>query len=745
MRQNKTSEGDLPKQLRFALEQIRPNQWERFEDFASAYLVVDYPSLRTLAGTGDRGRDAELVQPPDDPHVRIQYSVQAGWDAKLAKTAKKVADEFPETRQLVFVSNQKIGPAADELKAKIRQEQDLFVDVCDCTYFVERCALDPGRAAAAEALVADIAVPILSDRGLAEHTAPALSSGETRAACVYLALEWSDTAREKGLTKLCFEALVRSVLRGTAPDNRLSRQEIREQVADLVDATDRGRADVLTDAALGRLERRAIKRWRAEDEFCLTRSERVHVRDQLAQIQLSESELLEAIAWETAKTYEGFAMLVPADIMDQAACVRTAVETVLLRQGETFAAAVTTGSPIPATEPDTEAAVRDAMLAAGIPPSNASGRAAQIFEATTHIVLTEPSEPVQEFFRAFADAYTLFAFLRQTPDVQSAVVKLFSIGEIWLDTSILLPLLAETLMDSPARRRFTNMLGAARECGLSLHITEGVLEELEAHTWLSIQYARQSLTWRSRDPFLGTAVVMSGRDLRELPTWMEQFRGNVRPLEDLAQYLNEEHGITVGSLEREAEAMSPEIRGIVQEVWHEVHERRRGGELDMNTRGKLVAHDAENYLGVIGRRKQERGNPYGYRSWWLTLDHTAYTVAARLEGAYGRNAPDSPVMTPDFMVSYLAIGPMRAKLNRKTETQLPLSVADLGPGESVPAELIHEAKKLRGEMDGMSDRVVRRQVRDRLDTLRRRQGPYAEGGLRHVQLELTEEFAESRD
>ena len=49
---------------------------------------------------------------------------------------------------------------------------------------------------------------------------------------------------------------------------------------------------------------------------------------------------------------------------------------------------------------------------------------------------------------------------------------------------------------------------------------------------------------------------------------MEQFRGNVRPLEDLAQYLDEEHGITIGSLEREAEAVSPEIRGIVQEVWH---------------------------------------------------------------------------------------------------------------------------------------------------------------------------------
>ena len=481
-------------------------------------------------------------------------------------------------------------------------------------HFLERCELDAARGAAADGLVHDIAAPIFADRNLVERKAPALSSTETRAACVYLALEWSDTTREKGLTKLCFEALVRSVLRNTAPDSRLGRNEIRHRVGKLVAATDPERSDILTDAALARLERRAIQRWPATDDFCLTRSERAREQEELTRIQLAETELLEAIAWELGRTYEAFDLVVPNTVLAEADCVRTAVETVLLRQGESFAMAVSTGNPIQALEPDIESAVQAAMLATGVTVKRAAGRVTSVLEATTHVVLTEPAEPVQEFSRSFADAYTLFAFLRQTTDVQSAMVKLYSIGEIWLDTSILLPLIAETLIEDPARRRFTNMLRAASECGLKLLITRGVLEELETNTWNSIQYARKWQRWRSREPFLARIVLMSGRDLSELSAWMAEFRGTVRPAEDLSQYLLEEHGIALGSLHAEADMATTEVRAVAQETWHEAHEKRREAAIDPGTRARLVAHDVENYLGVVGKRKGEDTGPYGHKS-----------------------------------------------------------------------------------------------------------------------------------
>jgi hypothetical protein len=323
---------------------------------------------------------------------------------------------------------------------------------------------------------------------------------------------------------------------------------------------------------------------------------------------------MEALAWETARTYEAFDLAPPKDIADLANCLRTAIEKVLLKQGETFAAAVTAGEALAARPPDLEAAVTEAMTQHGLPPSHGSGLATDVLTATARLVLAEPAEPVQVFFRSFADAYTLFAFLRETPDVQSAVIKMFSEGEIWLDTTVVLPLMAETLLEDPRRRRFTNIFGAARDCGLDLRLTDGVLEEVERHTWNSIQYARHTGDWKGRVPFLFSSFALTGQPAAAFAGWMEQFRGRTRPREDIADYLLEEHGIKIGSLETEANSASDELRGAVQEVWHSAHERRRVGELDPDTRARLVAHDVENYLGVVQKREGEQTTSLGYHA-----------------------------------------------------------------------------------------------------------------------------------
>ena len=73
-------------------------------------------------------------------------------------------------------------------------------------------------------------------------------------------------------------------------------------------------------------------------------------------------------------------------------------------------------------------------------------------------VLERPSHEVRQHLHRLADAYTMFAFLRQAPDVQKVVVSMFSGGDIWLDTSMILPLLAETLLDEPQDRYYPHSL-----------------------------------------------------------------------------------------------------------------------------------------------------------------------------------------------------------------------------------------------------------------------------------------------
>jgi hypothetical protein len=97
-----------------ALEKIEPTNWKRFEEFSSAFLVGDYPNLRTVAApSGDEGRDAELFSPQSEPEVVLQYSVTKDWPTKLRGTLRKVKSNLSGAKVLIYVTNQKIGAAAD--------------------------------------------------------------------------------------------------------------------------------------------------------------------------------------------------------------------------------------------------------------------------------------------------------------------------------------------------------------------------------------------------------------------------------------------------------------------------------------------------------------------------------------------------------------------------------------------------------------------------------------------------------
>jgi hypothetical protein len=200
--------------LVFALERLKSGDWARFEHFASQFLVFDYGTLRTVAGpSGDLGRDSELFSPDGDPTVLLQYSVSKGWAAKIRRTAKRVRENFASASVLVYVTNQQIGAGADALKKELRKDFRLVLDVHDRAWFLDRISFPPERQGIAEQLAAEVVDPYLASRGVVESQAPALTEFESKAAVLHLQLQWEDDSREKGLTKLSFEALVKSVLR----------------------------------------------------------------------------------------------------------------------------------------------------------------------------------------------------------------------------------------------------------------------------------------------------------------------------------------------------------------------------------------------------------------------------------------------------------------------------------------------------------------------------------------------------
>lgn len=725
--------------LELALSLIEGGDWRVFEKFTAEFLAVDYPEMRTTASaSGDGGRDAELYVPLGDPTTAIQISVRQDWEAKIRETVKRLADTFPSVRELIYATNQAIGASADDLKKSLRRDPGISLDVRDRQWYVERENTYPQRSIASERLAEQFVNPLLKRAGAAPTSAKSLSGPESRVALLQLALDSQDVAGDRNLTKSCFESLVVAALRGTSAENRMPRAQVHSAIGAFVPAGAPGQLEALIDGALARLAKKGgpIKHFRQADEFHLSYEESVRIDEQAARFLLDERELEAALV-------NNLRIMADTEIDEQAyllcgPLLRETLEKVLLQQSEEFAAAVSTGESL---QLDAERLFAEVKAVSSELPTTAELAAAAIRE-----VLAVPTTAMSAHLRRLSDSYTLFAFLRQTPDVQKVVLSVFSEGDIWLDTSAILPLIAEELVEAPERRFYTQLLRAAANSGLNLFVTPGVIEEVERHLnkCVAFSYSRSG-EWNGRVPFVYSAYLLSGRPRGEFVAWQDQIRGKERPLDDVRDYLDEVFSIQEKSLEEFADRGDIELRAAVQELWSEQHDQRRGAgddyATDPLTVGRLVAHDVENTVGVLELRKSEQKGPMGYRTWWLTMDKTALRIKAYLRERMGQNAPtSSPALSPDFLSQYLRLGPMRSALEKGQRVSLPL-ITDVSRIENIPKSLIAISDAIRRENAELDERVLRRKVRDQMDYERTRLGVKAQGGIHKLETEIKAQIA----
>lgn len=244
-------------------------------------------------------------------------------------------------------------------------------------------------------------------------------------------------------------------------------------------------------------------------------------------------------------------------------CIRAATDAVLLERSQAFAMAVQTGSLAGLVDADFTEVLLAEVSRSSLPKMQGVEWLVVLRAGVGEVLLSE-DPAVQAHMRSLADAYTLLAFLRQTPDVQGAVEKMFSHGQVWLDASVVLPLLAEPLFDGPPGR-FTRMLEAARDAGLELFVTPGALEEIERHMNRALTCVRMDDGgWLGSVPYLLERYVASGQSPAAFANWLENFRGDVRPEQDIGDYLLDQFGIGTRSLEAERDAAAPELRHALQ-------------------------------------------------------------------------------------------------------------------------------------------------------------------------------------
>ncbi|MGD0623813.1 MAG: hypothetical protein ABSB32_03740 [Thermodesulfobacteriota bacterium] len=323
-----------------ALERLEPSDWAPFEQLCSAFLVPEFPNLRTMAyPSGDGGRDSELFSPEGKPFIAAQYSVTDDWKSKIRQTVKRLLSTYPTVRILLYMSNRQIGGQADELKRELL-DQGISLDSRDRNWFIERASTNEVRESAALELIDRIARPYLAREGIINKQTSPLTSGEARAALVYLGLQWQDDITGRGLTKLSFDALVRAALRHTHSEKRMPRSEIHGAIRSAISSDDQNVLIHHVDAALVRLSKRYIRHWKKEDEFCLTYDEHQRILIRLAEMDNQEVDFYETVSSHCRDCLGEIDESDQGDLEDLKIRVPRVIEQLLLRGGEVFVTAV---------------------------------------------------------------------------------------------------------------------------------------------------------------------------------------------------------------------------------------------------------------------------------------------------------------------------------------------------------------------------------------------------------------------
>lgn len=710
--------------FKLAMERLQPDDWARFEQLASAFLSTEFSNLRTMASPGgDGGRDSELLSAGESPNVVAQYSVADDWMTKIRRTVTRLKESFPEVSVLIYATSKIIGAKADKLRREIRQ-RNIHLDIRDRNWFIERAAQNATTEGAAELLIDQIARPYLAGEQIIETKSSSLTSQEAKAALLYLGLQWEDDIREKGLTKLSFEALVRAALRNTDSEHRLSRANVHKRILAYLPGKDEKGVAAKIDSALKRLEKRYLRYRRPNDEYCLTYEEAERLKGRVA-IQEEDRGLfireLERLCEEQISLLPDTSKPALSDLVTR---VQRVLDRFMLQRGEVFAAAVASErlSDIGLeTLPDIVIKDVDQFKPS---PEEATVLPNAISNVINRLV-ADITPATHKYLRCLSDSYTLYAFLCEVPDVQRATRKMFSHGEIWLDTTVVLPLFAEILLEED-KRTFTHLFRACVEGGASLRVTGGVITEIYTHMAISQSCSNYSAgTWRGRIPFLYYHYIETGRNPDSFSQWLELFYGTERPKDDIADYLSHEFGIERGSLEEVVADMPEQLRFTVQGLWLTAHEERRGkgrDDYDPSITTQLVSHDVENYLGVIGLRQEDTVSEFGYKQWWLTIDGLAWQIRNTLRQELGDAGPSSPLIGLDFLVKYLSFSPSRSHLSKQTERALPI-LLDFDVLEFLPKEMLKLAEEVRHECKDLPEYVIRRRVRDRFDRMKMQRGP----------------------
>ncbi len=550
-----------------------------------------------------------------------------------------------------------------------------------------------------------------------------MAQREERVIATYLQLELRDKDPAKGLTKSCVEALITYTLREATPETLVSRDAVRTNVARNMPGSAAERAYGLADASLARLVRQdVVKHHRKEDGFTLAFPFRERMGERLQAMLAERASLLE----ECAVRAEAIALRLGIDFAYDPASVAAdalvLLSVTLCERGRLAALAAVGKASFfdrrrSLEDVASELLRRDAALFGSL-SSLGSDHFLALVPTVAEELAQYPTERLLTQLRSVSDAYCLQFMLQQTPDVQGSLRKILAGTSLLVDTSVLIPCMAERLLPAE-QRRLSNLLRGAAALGCQLVVGDDVLNEIDTHLE-RVRYSYRVRTERligqlgaAGAGYFEAALIRAFLEGREagrfngsFDDFIALFKGESTPLQDLVEYLREDLSVEYDEMRERKRALDQSEIATLFEAW-KAHKRRRAW-VDEAAFEMLVLHDVRAFLLVEQlRRERHAAETYGHRWWWLVLDGNAFHFDRTRRTTGGGRV----CMSPDFFARYISLAPKPPGMSAAARDLLPaaLEVAGLG---LIPAELREEAIRTYQAAKDQPEYLRRRTLRD---------------------------------
>ena len=649
-----------PDLVDIALDKAEGFAFERFaQDFLS---VLEGRSFVPVGGIKDGGADG-LYECGDgrDGRIFYQFTTQENHRDKIRKTYKRL-NEFGRTVKRIYYLTSRIIPHVDKEEDLLTDELNVIVKIRERKYVLSHINDSLGTI---NAYLNHLSVYTQFLSSIARSDSGFYSAcTKDPSAFVFLQHEVTNRLGNRKLIHSLTDTMILWALSETDPDKEIfmSEGEVYKRIIDFFPWADKiikGHFDQRFVALRSKsVSGREIRWYKKQQKYCLPYETRESIKYEnqhdvslkvkvIGELKLLASDIFDADEGEYQKIAE--------------ICVDV-IHSIFEKQGLLFSHFLTSqdGNEPPLIVSD---CIDDALIKHKI-EQNIIENHREYAETLLRKIFYHGSPNQREYLTHLSRTYVLLFSLQAEPKIIEYFSTMSASFKLFLGSDIIVKALSERFLekeDQVAR----NLLNMASESGISMYLSECVLEEVYTHIrgtcyeffnyfsemeqYITGEVARNSNKILIRSYF----YAKQERKIGNWQAYIEQFMTfnnvyNDKGREELRKYLLVEYKLNfISNDELESLCNLDKVKSLAEEMMSS----------NIKENEKLAYNTALLVHGVYGLRQKNNEvssvSEYGLKTWWMTnqvrvLRHTTNIV---------KEKGSQYIMRPEYILNFIAMSP----------------------------------------------------------------------------------------